>query len=212
LTKTTKWLIPALALLATGSVLADHRDNFQRTDLGPGWFVVSGSDWDTGKSFQGDTGSTAIFRKADKDTGGQIDVDSNNGDLVYGAILLGDVRSGNNAFVKVQSQNGYGTFDTAAFYTGNNGGGYFFSIDGFDNTTKVRLSAWMHGTVATMFLESPTGHSAVYQYDYGMSFPSGVGLGTYGSVSLDRLHTLAIAGGMKGTLPPRATAQDSTLK
>jgi hypothetical protein len=212
LTKTTKWLIPAIAALASGAALADHRDNFNRSSLGDGWYAVSGNSWDDGKRFESDSSGTAIFRKAGKDTAGQIDVYSNGANVVYGAVLLGDIRSGNNAFVKVQSQNGYGTFDTAAFYTGDNGGGYFFSIEGFDNVTTVRLSAWMHGTVATMFLESETGKSAVYQYDYGMNFGPGVGLGTYGGATLDRLHTLAVAQTMSGTLPPRAQVQDASMQ
>jgi hypothetical protein len=48
-------------------------------------------------------------------------------DLEYGALALGNIAGGNNAFVKIQAATGAGTFDQGAFYTGNNGSGVYFA-------------------------------------------------------------------------------------
>ena len=44
-------------------------------------------------------------------------------------MASGDIASGNNAFAKVQSQNGDGLFEYGGLYVGNNGGGDFFQLD-----------------------------------------------------------------------------------
>jgi hypothetical protein len=104
-------------------------------------------------------------------------------DTEYGAVALGNIAGGNNAFVKIQSQNGLGTFDTAAFYTGNNGGGNFFTLSSPVPSPAI-LDVFFCGTTATMRITSAAGVQ-VYTNNYGTTFGIGTGLGTFGSVGLD---------------------------
>ena len=104
-------------------------------------------------------------------------------DLEYGAVALGNIGGGNNAFVKIQAQNGDETFDHGAFYTGNNGGGLFFALSGAVPSPAI-LDVFFCGTTATMRITSAAGVQT-YTNDYGATFGHGGGLGTYGSVGLD---------------------------
>src|SRR5262249_56395461 len=90
----------------------------------------------------------------------------------------------NNAFVKIQSQNGSGTtFDTAAFYTGNNGGGFFFTLSSPVPSPAI-VDVYFCGSTAKLKISSSAGIQT-YTHDYGTTFPSGVCLGTFGSVQVD---------------------------
>jgi hypothetical protein len=104
-------------------------------------------------------------------------------DLEYGAVASGDIAGGNNAFAKIQAQTSDGNFSNGAFYVGNNGGGDFFTLDS-EVPSPAKLSLSFCGTVATMIIKSAAG-TQTYNYDYGTSFGTGGGLGTYGSVALD---------------------------
>jgi hypothetical protein len=77
-------------------------------------------------------------------------------DTEYGDVALGNIVGGNNAFVKIQSQNGLGTFDTAGFYTGNNGGGFFFTLSSPVPSPAI-LDVFFCGTTATMRITSVAG-------------------------------------------------------
>ena len=86
-------------------------------------------------------------------------------DLEYGAVALGNIGGGNNAFVKIQAQNGDETFDHGAFYTGNNGGGLFFALSGAVPSPAI-LDVFFCGTTATMRITSAAGVQT-YTNDYG---------------------------------------------
>ena len=104
--------------------------------------------------------------------------------LQYGAIALGNIAGGSNAFVKIQSQNGSGTtFDTAAFYTGNNGSGTFFTLTSPVPSPAV-LDVFFCGTTAIMRITSSTGVQT-YSNNYGQTFGLGDGAGTFGPIGLD---------------------------
>jgi len=172
----------ATTLCATSAMAA--RDDFDRASLGNRWVVTSGSLFITSDQMQGSSLSLGYFKKSANDTTVSATITDNNAaEIEYGAVASGDIAGGNNAFVKLQSQNGLGSFDTAGFYTGNNGGGDFFTL-AFPVPSPARLTVTFCGTVATMRITSSGGRQ-VYTFDYGTSFGTGGGLGTYGSVSLD---------------------------
>jgi hypothetical protein len=190
-------------------------DNFNRADLGPTWTMEDGSVWIAGKKLHGDRLSMATFNKAKHDMTATVDVAAYGHGVTYGAITIGDVGKGRNAFIKIQTQNGEGTFDTAGFYTGNNSPVYFFRVD-LPPTNKIRMTAAVDGSVATMTLSDADGNVlASYSYDYGESLKDGgIGLGTYGNVGLDKLRTSAGSGGAAPAAIPAtllAPAQDLSL-
>jgi hypothetical protein len=179
-----------LAVLASSSALA-AKDNFDRASLGSKWIVTSPSLYITANQLQGDSLALGYLKKAASATSASASVILNGPDLQYGAVAVGDIASGNNAFVKLQAQDGSGTFSHGAFYVGNNGGGSFFTLDA-PAASPATLSVTLSGTVATMTIKSSSGTQS-YQYDYGASFGSGGGLGTYGPISLDNFKTKAPA-------------------
>jgi hypothetical protein len=130
----------------------------------------------------GTTGSLGYLTSSANDTAGSVLVAIHT-DLEYGAVALGNIAGGSNAFVKIQSQNGLGTFDTAGFYTGNNGGGVFFFLSS-PVPSPALLDVFFCGTTATMRITSAAGVQT-YTNNYNTTFGAGAGLGTYGSVRLD---------------------------
>jgi hypothetical protein len=176
-------VLSALATVLWATTAMAAHDNFDRASLGKRWVVPFGSLYIANDQLQGDSVSLGYHKKSAGDTTVSATVYTNGTDLEYGAVASGDIASGNNAFVKIQSQDNTGLFSTAAFYTGNNGGGSFFSL----NTpvpSPATLTVSFCGTVATMTIRSSAGRQK-YTYDYGTTFGTGGGLGTYGPVSLD---------------------------
>src|SRR5215467_9761061 len=108
------------SVLCATSAMAAH-DDFDRASLHKRWVVTSGNLYINNDQLQGDTGSLGYYERSASDTTVSATVYTNGTDLVYGAVASGDIASGNNAFVKIQAQDGSGNFGTAAFYTGNNG-------------------------------------------------------------------------------------------
>jgi hypothetical protein len=104
-------------------------------------------------------------------------------DLEYGAVAVGNIASGNNAFIKIQADDSSGQFVHGGFYTGNNGGGNFFTLSSPVPSPAI-LDVFFCGTVATMRITSAAGVQT-YTNDYGATFGAGAGLGTYGSIHLD---------------------------
>ncbi len=174
------------ASLSATSVLAQKgADAFNRTTLSTTWVVTAGSLSISNKQLVGATGSLGYLKSltANSATAASTVVFLGSTDLEYGAVALGNIAGGSNAFVKIQAQNGVGTFDHAAFYTGNNGGGDFFAL-----STPVPSPAIMDvffcGTTAHLRITSAAGVQN-YTSNYGTTFGVGGGLGTYGSVELD---------------------------
>jgi hypothetical protein len=172
-----------LALCASSAMAA--RDNFDRASLGRKWVVPAGDGalFITNNQLQGDTLSLGYDKRSNADTTTSATVYLNGTDLEYGAVASGDIATGNNAFVKLQEQNGSGMFEYGGFYVGNNG-----SVDFFQLNSPVPSPATMTvsfcGTVATLKIKSAAG-TQKYTYDYGTTFGTGGGLGTYGLISLD---------------------------
>ena len=119
--------VAALVLLSATSVLADS-DAFNRPKLGNNWIVTSGSLSIANNGMVGDSLSLGYLTAMRNDTAASAVVFLNGTDLQYGAVAVGNIAGDNNAFVKIQQQDGTGMFEYAGFYTSNNVGGYFFTL------------------------------------------------------------------------------------
>ena len=173
----------AVILLSPTSAFAGA-DAFNRVALGPNWVVTAGGLSIANHALAGTTSeSLGYFKLSSKDTAASAVVELGGTDLEYGAIALGNIAGGSNAFAKIQSENGVGTFDHAAFYTGNNGSGDFFTLNSPIPSPSI-LEVFFCGTTATMRITSAAGVQT-YTFNYGKTYGPGGGLGTYGSVGLD---------------------------
>ena len=168
---------PATSALAAGS------DAFNRKALGPSWVSTAGKLSISNHTLVGQTSSLGYLKSSARDTAASALVFLGSTDLEYGAVAIGDIAGGNNAFVKIQAQGGNGMFDHAAFYTGNNSGGDFFALSSAVPSPAL-IDVFFCGTVATLRITSAAGVQ-IYTNDYGTTFGAGGGLGTYGSVGLD---------------------------
>jgi len=186
-------------------------DAFNRVKLGPSWVITNGSLSISNRQLVGTSLALGYQKGSVKNTAGTAVVFLGGTDVEYGAVALGNIAGGSNAFVKIQSQNGSGTtFDTAGFYTGDNSPVYFFALSSPVPSPAV-LDVFFCGTTATMRISSAAGIQT-YTYNYGTTFGSGVGLGTYGSVKLDNYIGFASActdpaaeGAAPATMMPSAT-------
>jgi hypothetical protein len=178
-------LAVAVLLSAPSALAQKGADAFNRPTLGSGWVVTAGSLSISNHEMVGTSGALGYIKTSilDKATAASTVVFIGGIDTEYGAVALGNIAGGNNAFVKIQSQNGLGTFDTAGFYTGNNGGGVFFTLSS-PVPSPALLDVFFCGTTATMRITSAAGVQ-VYTNNYNTTYGIGTGLGTYGSVGLD---------------------------
>jgi hypothetical protein len=159
-------------------------DAFNRLHLGGNWVATSGSSLSIANhELVGTSLSLGYYKGSIKDTAASAVVFLGGTDLEYGAVALGNIAGGNNAFVKIQAQNGAGTFDHAAFYNGNNSGSVFFTLSSPVPSPAI-LDVFFCGTTATMRITSAAGVQ-VYTNNYGTTYGPGGGLGTFGSVGLD---------------------------
>jgi hypothetical protein len=186
--KNTRIKIIALAaagvLLSATSALAGGSDSFNRPHLGPKWTIKAGSLAISNHEMVGATLSLGSLNASSRDTAASAVVILGSTDLEYGAVALGNIQGGNNAFVKIQSQNGSGTtFDTAGFYNGNNIGGVFFTLASPVPSPAI-VDVFFCGTTATMRITSAAGVQT-YTNNYTTTYGTGAGLGTFGSVRLD---------------------------
>ena len=168
-------LAAAVSLSAT-SALAGGSDAFNRPKLGPKWVATSGSTLSiSNHELVGTSLSLGSFTGSSKDTAASAVVVLGGTDLEYGAVALGNIAGGSNAFVKIQAQNGAGTFDHAGFYNGNNSGSVFFALSSPVPSPAI-LDVFFCGTIATMRITSAAGVQT-YTNDYGTTYGPGGGLG-----------------------------------
>jgi hypothetical protein len=197
--------------LSATSALAAGSDAFNRPKLGSKWVVTSGSLSIKNHELTGSSLSIGYLTASDHDSAASAVVFLGGTDLEYGAVALGNVGGGSNAFVKIQAQNGAGTFDHAAFYTGNNGSGDFFSLSS-SIPSPATLDVFFCGTVATMRITSAAGVQT-YTHDYGTTYGPGGGLGTYGSVGIDNYvgFSSACSDAQVDAIPASAMPSDADL-
>jgi hypothetical protein len=175
-------VLTVTVLLCATSALAGS-DAFNRPKLGTGWVVTAGSLSISNHEMVGTSLSLGYQKASNANTAASAVVFLGGTDTEYGAVALGNIGAGSNAFVKIQSQNGAGTFDHGAFYTGNNGGGVFFTLSSPVPSPAV-LDVFFCGTIATMRITSAAGVQT-YSNNYATTYGPGAGLGTFGSVGLD---------------------------
>ncbi len=206
--------VAAIVSLGTTSVFA-QADAFNRPALGTNWVATSGSLSISNHELVGATGSLGYLKTAAKMSAASAVVFLGGTDLEYGAVAIGNIAGGTDAFIKIQAQDGTGTFDHAAFYTGNNGSGDFFTLSSPVPSPAILDAFYCPTTgLVTMRITSAAGVQS-YTYSYGQTFGFGAGVGTYGSVGLDNFVSFvsgckdAPAGAIPATLMPRAT--DLTL-
>src|SRR5579872_6043840 len=109
-----------VSLSATSALAVEGSDAFNRAHLGTWWVVLSGGSLSIANhELVGTSLSLGYLKASSKDTAASAVVFIGGTDLEYGAVAVGNIAGGKNAFVKIQSQNGAGTFDHGAFYTGN---------------------------------------------------------------------------------------------
>ena len=203
----------AVVSLSAGSALAQGgSDAFNRASRSKRWVVTAGSLSISNHGMVGESGSLGYLKPSSKDKAASAVVFlGSSTDTEYGAVALGNIAGGNNAFVKIQAQNGAGTFDHAAFYTGNNGSGTFFALSTPVPSPAI-LDVFFCGTTATMRITSAAGVQT-YTNDYGTTYGPGAGLGTYGSVGLDNF--IGSAGGCNhaqvGAVPASEMPRDTDL-
>ena len=201
-------LVFALAALSATSAVAAS-DNFDRSKLGGKWVVTDGRLYIANDQLQGKSAGLGYDTKSGNDLSVSATVYLNGTDVEYGAVALGDVAGGNNAFVKIQSQDGDGMFEYGAFYVGDNGEGEFFALKELASSPAT-IVAWSCGTYGFLQIKSAAS-SHKYYYDYGTNFGPGAGLGVGGAISLDNYKSGAAkcGGEMKdATLVEPSIARD----
>lgn len=213
--KTLICKIVALALagvsLSVTSAFAGGSDAFNRRALGAKWVITAGSLSISNHQLVGSSLSLGYLTTSANDTAASAVVFLGGTDVEYGAVALGNIAGGSNAFVKLQSQNGSGTtFDTAGFYTGNNGPGTFFTLSSPVPSPAI-VDVFFCGTTAEMRITSVAGVQT-YTNNYGTTYGPGGGLGTYGLVRLDNYVGFASAcGDAPDAVPASAMPRASDL-
>lgn len=195
-----KLLVVGVAALCATSAMA-AKDNFNRTSLGSKWVQTDPTLSISNDQLVGTSLALGYYTRSASDTRAQATLYLNGTDLEYGAVAVGDVASGTNAFVKLQEQNADGVFEYGAFYTGDNNSVDFFALNS-TVASPAKLTVSICGTTAVMKISSSSGNQK-YSYDYGTSVGTGGGLGTYGNISLDNYRS--------GAATCRADLQGATV-
>ena len=167
-------------------------DDFNRADggLGSNWIVQAGSFGIVSNTARGNNlglatfvGGTGAALEADVATNGTTNTD-------YVALVLDYANLSYSLFLKVQTQNNAGTFDTAACYVGNNSGSFglgFFNLSSTFATAHMRVER-VDTTVTVMF-SNIDGGSGTQSYTCNgapLTGGTGIGMGGYANVaSLD---------------------------
>jgi hypothetical protein len=147
-------LAAGAGLALAGSALGQWSDNFNRPDgpIGPNWNVLSGSfavqsnqGTSTGSAIQSIRHATANAGYASQPM--SVDVICVGTGLQYVALQSG-LGGSDNLYIKVQSQNALGTFNTFGIYHGSNGGGWGGAGTGFFTLTAPFQSARMTVTIS----------------------------------------------------------------
>ena len=176
--------VAGVVLLSATSALAGS-DAFNRPRLGNTWVVTAGSLSIAHHEMVGTSLSLGYLTASNNDNAASAVVFLGGTDIEYGAVAVGNIAAGNNAFVKIQEQDGTGMFEYGGFYTGNNVQVYFFALASPVPSPAILDVSFRGGpTTATMRITSAAGVQT-YTHDYGTTFGPGAGLGTYGLIGLD---------------------------
>jgi hypothetical protein len=209
LCKTVNVALAGVVLLSVTSALAGAGDAFNRPTLGNTWVVTAGSLSIANHEMVGTSLSLGYLTASRNNKAASAVVFLGSTDLEYGAVAVGNIAAGNNAFVKIQEQNGTGMFEYGAFYTDNNLPGFFFALASPVPSPAILDVSFNGTTTATMTITSAAGVQT-YTYDYGTTFGPGAGLGTFGFIGLDNFVAFQsgdqnIANAIPATKMPPAT-------
>ena len=127
LSKIVNVAVVGVVLLSATSALAGS-DAFNRPNLREHWVVTAGSLSLAKHEMVGTSLSLGYLTTSLNDKAASAVVFLGGTDLQYGAVAVGNIAAGNNAFVKIQEQDGTGMFEYGGFYTGNNVQGFFFAL------------------------------------------------------------------------------------
>lgn len=158
-------------------------DDFNRADgpIGPSWTVQAGAFNVVSQAAQGGATALATFNGGTGNTL-EADVEVTGTATQYTGLVLGYADLSNNYFLKVQQQDGGGTFDHAACYFGNNGGGFglgFFPLNAPFKTAHMKVV--LSGTTVTMTFSKIDGGAGAQTYTCdGAPATGGTGIGISG--------------------------------
>ena len=194
MTNLKRLLVMSACGLALAQAQATVLDNFNRPDgaLGGNWTIQNGNMVIINNQAAGDPAAgwsfnLATYNGVSSDTV-FADVYCVGTTLDYAALILGYASPDENAFIKVQGQDGGGMFDHAAFYYGNNGGGSFFTLS--QPFSSAHMIASLVGDAATLTLDTDFDGvpEQTYTWNYGgNAFGTGIGMAGFlgGSARLD---------------------------
>lgn len=185
-------------------VIQNFEDNFNRANgpLGFAWTVRDGSYSIVNQKAVG----TADYARATLNdiVGSRIEADislSPMGATQFSALMLDYGAGTNNLFIKVQDNNGGGSFNTAGCYLGNNGDGGSFGLDFFDLseafTTAHMVVSVDNSRVVTLVFTNIDGGSGTQAYVCGVA-PTAegpfVGIGSYQGGLIDNVRVNRVFG------------------
>jgi hypothetical protein len=141
-------------------------DDFNRADgpIGSQWTDRAGTFSIVSQAAQGGLLALATYNGATSNTL-EADVEATGTALQYVGLVLGYADITNNYFLKVQQQDGLGTFDHAACYYGNNGTGFglgFFPLDA--PFTRAHMKVSLSGSTVTMTFSQIDGGTGSQTY------------------------------------------------
>lgn len=182
-----------------GATAAVVLDDFNRPDgpIGPNWTVHNGYfNVSSNAVVGGGAPGRATFNGAAGDGNvAEADVAVNGTSVQYTGLLLNYGAGVNNLFLKVQQQNGAGTFDHAAFYTGDGNSGSFgpgfFTLSSPFSTAHMK--ATRVGNEVTLEFTNIDGGAQPPQTYVGSGAPAveGTGIGIVGYDGYARLDNFA---------------------
>jgi len=214
-------------LQASGPV-GEH--NFPEAPVSPGVGLLDDfnrADGPLGASWVDQVGTATIVSNAARATGtgattfvGGPATDALEADIVaesassgYVALILNYADNNNNLYLKVQQQDGGGTFDHAACYFGNNGDSFG---PGFFNLTQPFASAHMRvervDTTVTITFSSIDGGGDTQEYICtGAPLTGGTGIGIGGWTGVHSLDNFAAGSAGEAEMVPATTAIGTIL-
>jgi len=184
-------------------------DDFNRADgpLGANWTTQAGSLEIFNNAARGGSTGLATFN------GGmgemlECDITAIGTGLQYTGLVMNYLDTSNCLFIKVQQQDGGGSFDHVATYYGNNGSGWGMGFVTLDTPfTTAHMKVELVGTTATITFSEIDGGSGIQTYiSNGAPATGGTAIGIHGlnnvaqldnfsdGVALSTVPTLSIGG------------------
>jgi hypothetical protein len=207
----------ALTVLLVSAPLAAHAaaafDDFDRPDgsLGASWTTVSGVTSLVGGRATGTDHSAALLNGA---AGTRVSVDAYAGSgISFVALIAGYTSASAAYFVKLQDNDGNGSFDSVYAYYGDTAGSAVGTWSA-PATSHARIALTMSGSNGTFTVDSDLDGDV--DASYTMTFPAaaspGVGLGFYGQARADGFAVDAVPVAVTAAAATTVTVGSGTLE